>query len=276
MGDVKTNIRNISHPLGDADSRAQHEKRISWLEETDAPILPLASDYTPAHVVPPHRHSRAQLLYALTGTIEVMTEDGRWMVPPDHALWVPAGIEHSVISHGYVRMRSIYVTPGTVCGLPESSRVVGVTDLMRSLLVEAVKLPIHTEPDSRGGLIMALIEKEIPSLPEKPLGLPMPTEPRLATLCQEFLRAPSPHSTIDQWADTMAMSRRAFTRAFRRETGLSLSAWRQQASLFAALPRLAAGEPVTSVALDLGYESVPAFTTMFRRILGAPPSRYSW
>jgi AraC-like DNA-binding protein len=70
------------------------------------------------------------------------------------------------------------------------------------------------------------------------------------------------------------MSRRAFTRAFRRETGLSLSAWRQQACLFAALPRLARGEPVTSVALDLGYDSLPAFTTMFRRILGAPPSRY--
>ncbi|MNE86844.1 transcriptional activator FtrA [compost metagenome] len=70
------------------------------------------------------------------------------------------------------------------------------------------------------------------------------------------------------------MSRRAFTRAFRRETGLSLSVWRQQACLFAALPRLAAGEPVTSVALDLGYGSIPAFTTMFKRMLGAPPRSY--
>ena len=66
----------------------------------------------------------------------------------------------------------------------------------------------------------------------------------------------------------------SLTRAFRRETGLSLSTWRQQACLFTALPRLADGEAVTSVALDLGYESVAAFTTMFKRMLGAPPRGY--
>ena len=70
------------------------------------------------------------------------------------------------------------------------------------------------------------------------------------------------------------MSRRAFTRAFREATGLSLSIWRQQACLFTAVPRLADGEPVTSVALDLGYDSVAAFTTMFTRMLGASPRAY--
>ena len=47
-----------------------------------------------------------------------------------------------------------------------------------------------------------------------------------------------------------------------------------QACLFAALPRLAGGEAVTSVALDLGYENVAAFTTMFRRMLGKAPRNY--
>lgn len=70
------------------------------------------------------------------------------------------------------------------------------------------------------------------------------------------------------------MSRRSFTRHFQREIGVSLSVWRQQACLFAAVPRLSEGEPVTSVALDLGYDSVSAFTTMFRRMLGVPPKFY--
>ena len=42
----------------------------------------------------------------------------------------------------------------------------------------------------------------------------------------------------------------------------------------AAIPRLSAGESVTTVALDLGYDSVPAFTHMFRRMLGQPPKSY--
>lgn len=70
------------------------------------------------------------------------------------------------------------------------------------------------------------------------------------------------------------MSRRAFTRLFRREAGLSFAAWRQQACLVAALPRLLVGESVTSVAIDLGYGSPSTFTTMFKRILGAAPRRY--
>ncbi|MEN3165687.1 helix-turn-helix domain-containing protein [Tistrella mobilis] len=44
--------------------------------------------------------------------------------------------------------------------------------------------------------------------------------------------------------------------------------------LLEALPRLASGETVTNVALDLGYDSPSAFTAMFRRILGASPREY--
>ncbi len=55
---------------------------------------------------------------------------------------------------------------------------------------------------------------------------------------------------------------------------MSFAQWRQQACLLSALPRLAAGEPVTAVALDLGYDSPAAFATMFRRLAGVPPSRY--
>ena len=86
--------------------------------------------------------------------------------------------------------------------------------------------------------------------------------------------APVGHLNIDHWADAAGLSRRSFTRIFRRETGLSLSTWRQQACLMAALPRLSAGEAVTAVALDLGYDSVPAFTTMFCRMMGTPPKTY--
>ncbi|MGZ5985933.1 MAG: helix-turn-helix domain-containing protein [Caulobacteraceae bacterium] len=44
--------------------------------------------------------------------------------------------------------------------------------------------------------------------------------------------------------------------------------------MLAALPRLAAGEPVTTIALDLGYDSPAAFATMFKRLSGMQPSRY--
>ena len=255
-------------------SEEPHAKRIEWLERAVGPIVAKAIEYADGHVVPPHRHSRAQMIYALSGVVTVAMPGERWMVPPDHALWVPAGTEHSVTASGRVSMLSIYVKPGAVADLPTRGRVVELTGLMRSLMLEAVSLPQCYEPSSRAGLVMALILEEIPRLPVRPLGLSFPADLRMAALCHRFLEAPMPRADIDDWAEALAMSRRTFTRAFRRETGLSLSEWRQQACLFAALPRLAGGESVTSVALDLGYDSSSAFSTMFKRMTGVTPGRY--
>ena len=248
--------------------------RLAWLEGSDAPVVALATDFAEGHRVAPHSHNRAQLLHALTGVVMVTTPEGRWLVPPEHAMWLPAGTVHSVEMLGEVRMRSLYVARGAIADLPQRVRVVAMKPLVRDLLVEAVQIEPPVEPDTRDGLLLALLLKEIPALEERPLGLPLPGHQGLAALCRDFLRHPSPHDTIDDWAGRVGMSRRTFTRTFLRETGLSHAAWRRQACLFAALPRLAGGEAITSVALDLGYESVPAFTTMFRRTLGASPRAY--
>jgi AraC-like DNA-binding protein len=71
------------------------------------------------------------------------------------------------------------------------------------------------------------------------------------------------------------MGRRTLTRRFRQETGVSLVAWRQHVRLLESLSRLSMGQPVTNVALDVGYESLSAFTTVFQKTFGVPPSRYA-
>jgi len=79
---------------------------------------------------------------------------------------------------------------------------------------------------------------------------------------------------LDEWADIAGMGRRTFTRCFRKETGMSFATWRQNVRLIEALSRLALGETVTRVALDVGYNSPSAFAAMFRRAFGVPPSHY--
>ncbi|MEZ5805355.1 MAG: helix-turn-helix transcriptional regulator [Rhizobiaceae bacterium] len=251
-----------------------HARRLDWLERSHGALVAIPAVYPDGLHVPMHRHSRAQLLQALHGVVMVMTNAGRWMVPPDHAMWIPAGIEHAVDILGDVEMHSIYAEPGALSGPMQKLRVVEVTDFVRSLIVEVSREAERDAGSQRFGLLSALLLHEIPNLREVPLALPLPTEPKLAALCQAFVRNPSSRAAIEDWADQLGMSRRTFTRNFHRQTNLSLSTWRQQACIFAALPRLAEGQPVTRVALDLGYDSVPAFTTMFRRMTGISPRRY--
>ena len=69
-------------------------------------------------------------------------------------------------------------------------------------------------------------------------------------------------------------SARILARLFQAETGMSSRAWHQQLRLQRALQMLAGSRTVTSVALERVYDSPSAFITMFRRTLGASPTRY--
>lgn len=243
-------------------------------EHIARPLIAIGNDYPPAFELAPHRHRRAQLLYAAKGVVSVSTPDGAWAAPPERAVWIPGGVEHAVTMVGAVSTRSVLMAPEAAPGRGNRCQVLAVSTLLRSLLIAAVDLPEEYELDGRDGLVMALLAKEIELAPVVPLAVPFPQNPALAARCNAFLAQPDANATIDDWASGLGYGRRAFTRAFRRETGMSFQVWRQQACLLSALPRLAAGEPVTTIAIDLGYESPAAFTTMFKRLTGIPPSRY--
>lgn len=251
-----------------------HLRSLAWMERSNADVLVRSAELPGGYVVPAHSHRRAQFLCVVTGVVVVATMRGRWMIPPGHALLIPRGLDHSVEMYSDVTMRSVYVFSAEgLAGSPEPT-VLEVTALARHLLDEAVRSPTDDGDARRAELVMALLMDEIGRLSARPLGLPFPAHPRLAALCRAFVDGPAADAKIDDWARQLAMSRRSFTRLFREETGVSFSTWRQQAAIFACLPKLAGGMPVTQVALEAGYDSVPAFTTMFRRMLGTPPKLY--
>src|SRR6202166_3399119 len=55
-----------------------------------------------------HMHREAQLVYAARGTMQVTTPKGRWLVPPDRAVWVPARSEHAIDVLADIEMRTLY------------------------------------------------------------------------------------------------------------------------------------------------------------------------
>jgi AraC-like DNA-binding protein len=237
-------------------------------------VVGVGNEYPASFELKLHTHRRGQLLHAAKGVIAVSTPHGAWVAPPERAVWIPEGTPHTTRTVGSVSTQSVMIAPGISASLGRTCRVIGVSPLLAVLLSEAVALPLAYDEEGRDGQVMRLLVMEIEHAPVMPLAVPFPAHSRLATLCQAFLERPDARSLIDDWADALAMNRRTFTRLFRRETGMSFVQWRQQACLAVALPLLAAGERVTSVALDLGYDSPASFSTMFRRALGVPPTRH--
>jgi AraC-like DNA-binding protein len=248
--------------------------RAQEIEAVPRPVTAVGNDYPAGHVHPAHRHRRSQLLFAEWGTMLVQTATGAWMVPAHQGIWIPAGLTHSITMLSDVATRSVYLEDGAAAGMAKQCQVLGISPLLRQLLIEAVDLPAEYDPLLRAGKIMSLLIDEIHAAPVLPLSLPLPTEKRLAQRCRRFLERPTARDTLELWSGELGLSRRTFTRLFRRETGLGFAAWQRRACLLSALPRLLGGERVTTIAYDLGYSSPAAFSVMFRQLVGVAPNAY--
>jgi len=244
------------------------------LEALPQAVVAFRRDLEDGQRIAPHRHRRAQLVYASRGVMTVTTSDGAFVVPPQRAVWMPGGREHQIDARGAVAMRTVYVESDAAPGLPKQVCVLHVTPLLRELILAAVKAPQPYEPESPESRLMDVILDQIRALPAAPLSLPMPRDRRLRRITEALRADPADARGLEAWAREAGASARTLARLFRTETGMSFGAWRQQVRLLRALEKLAAGEAVTSVAFDLGYESPSAFIAMFRRNLGASPTRY--
>jgi AraC-like DNA-binding protein len=254
------------------------------LEAADSPLL-VAVTLAEAmpRVTASHRHARGQLFGAVQGLLSVGVDmqvqagtapsAGQWVVPASHALWVPPQHAHSLHSHGAFHGWSAYIAEDACAALPTQPCLLRTSGLLREAVARAATW--GTAPlDAAQQRIAQVVMDEIRTLPHEPFGLPMPQEARLLRLARALADAPGDTRSLEAWADWAAMAPRTLTRRFAAETGFSFSDWRQRARLMRALELLAARTPVTTVALELGYDNVSAFIAMFRRAMGTTPSQY--
>lgn len=243
-------------------------------QDVARPVAALADEYPPNSYDPPRSHERGRLVYAVSGVLVCTTRDATFVVPPQRALWVPSGVVHEARTRGHVSLRTLCLDDTAATGLPRACLTLEVSTLLRELIVEATRIPIEYDVDSRDGRVMALIVDEIRAARRTPLHVPMPRHEQLVRICHAILRDPAQNDVLDEWAVAAGMSRRTFTRIFRNETGVTFATWRQNVRLIEAMSRLSTGKSVTAVAFDVGYSSPSAFTAMFRRAFGVPPTQY--
>jgi AraC-like DNA-binding protein/quercetin dioxygenase-like cupin family protein len=260
---------------------------------TPTPARPLRAKIhhltTDQHVLP-HSHPWGQLAFSTTGVTRLTVDHGSYLVPPSRALWIPPNVEHAVTVVEDATLLTLYLhQPRGRCGpgtLPAAEqvpwrecRVMEVTELLRALVVQ-----MDVTPDGGGGLtadalkrerlLTALALDELRRAPALRLGVALPRDKRLRTLCQAVLADPARHRTLEDWARDAGASPRTMARLFRDELGVSFGQWRQQVFLSRALGMAAEGRQMAEIAGELGYASASAFTAMVRRSVGLPPRRF--
>jgi AraC-like DNA-binding protein len=226
-----------------------------------------------------HMHREAQLVYAARGTMQVTTPKGRWLVPPDRAVWVPARLEHAIDVLADIDMRTLYF------GLAWLKREAPSDSLDTEFVVRVSQLLHQTilalfdgrnDPD-RTELLVRLAVLELHQAEDSTTFIPLPHEPRCRRAADIVLGDPTGSHEIETLARAVGTSVRTLSRLFSSETQLSFKSWCQRARIAAAIEKLSmeANVSVKQLAADLGYASVPAFSHAFRQVTGKTPTGFA-
>jgi AraC-like DNA-binding protein len=226
-----------------------------------------------------HMHREAQLVYAAQGTMQVTTPEGRWLVPPDRAVWVPALLEHSIDVLADIQMRTLYFDVAWLSREKRSASLAAEFVVRVSPLLHQAILALFDAGSGRERieLLIRLVMLELHQAEDSATFMPLPHEPRCRRAADIVLGDPAGSHEIETLAREVGTSARTLSRLFSSETQLSFKSWRQRARIAAAIERLSmeASLPVKQLASELGYASVPAFSHAFRQVTGKTPTEFA-
>ena len=223
-----------------------------------------------------HAHSRHQLMYAFSGTLRLEADNGLYLLPPQRAAWIPAGVRHRTTLHN-VRSGSVFFAPSLVATDSGGVRIISAAPIVREMVCYALRWPPSRDPDDgladayfrTLGMLCAEWVRE-----EMPFRLPAARTEQVAR-GMEYTLNNLESAAIEDAAGAAALSARQFRRRFGEETGV---AWRQflyQARMLRAMELLV--EPranITAVAYEVGFNSLSAFAKGFTRFTGQTPSEF--
>ncbi|WP_245722141.1 AraC family transcriptional regulator [Nocardia crassostreae] len=218
-----------------------------------------------------HEHPQHQIAWAAQGVITVEVGDGRWVLPPTRALWIPGGVRHRTGTYEGAVMRGIYLDPARTPVAFARPTMLRVSRLLHDLFDH---LTADTTTPAQRERAEAVIFDLLTPVDVVPLGAPLPEDPRARQVAAILLSDPADPRTLTELATAAATSPRTLSRAFLADTGITFAHWRTHIRLAASLPLLAANLPLSRIAERVGYATPSAYVAAFHREVGISPGRY--
>jgi AraC-like DNA-binding protein len=224
-----------------------------------------------------HSHEVHQIEYALGGVVEVETASAHYLLPPQQAAWIPAGLEHQATMNPDVRTVAVMFDPRLVAGGGDRARILAVSPLIREMMIYALRWPIDRPAgdevsDAFFRTLANLVSEALDH--EAPLSLPTSDHPIVAA-AMTYTKAHLASVTAADVARAVSVSERTLRRLFQDTLGLSWRTYLLHARMLRAMGLLAArGQSVQETSTTVGFDSLSAFTRAFTQFCGETPSIY--
>ena len=251
----------------------------SELEENQDSIFCHHTVTNESHV-PPHIHNRGQLIYSEGGRMYITVDQKMWYLPARHYMWIPAGKEHSIdLSSPATFLWNIYFTTWkNEDAFFQKAAVYPVNNLLLELIYFSKNWYGHItrENESRYALLSG-IKAVLPEISKHPLpfDLPIPNNPRLKKITAYLQANLADNLILPEVAAGFEMSESTFTRLFKKELKMSFISYLCTLRIIRAIELLSQkNASIKEICFEVGYESVPTFSNIFKKVVGVRPSVY--
>jgi AraC-like DNA-binding protein len=223
-----------------------------------------------------HSHDLHQIQYAFQGVVEVQTKSAHYILPPQKAVWIPAGLAHQTTLRR-VRTMSVFFDPSMAPDAEGRARVLAVAPIFREMIVYAARWPIDRPAsdqvaDSYFSTLAQLVFEWLDY--ETPFSVPTSTDPLIAAI-MGYTNSHLDQLSIHELCRAIGVSERTLRRRFQADTGITWRQYLQQTRLLSAMALLTERDRgVLDVASTVGFESASAFTRAFTQYTGETPSVY--
>jgi len=229
-----------------------------------------------------HRHPYHQVEYALRGEAEGETPTGHYLVPPQQAIWIPAGLPHLTTLFDVTSV-SVFFEPSMLPGPDDRARVLAAAPVIREMIAYGVRWPIERpESDVTADAYFDVLARLVLDWldEEAPLWLPTTADPVIADVIA-FTDTHLASATASDVCRAVGLSERTLRRRFVAATGMTWRTYLLQSRLLRAMTLLADGtggpggsRTILDVATAVGFDSPSAFTRAFQGLTGERPSAY--
>lgn len=228
-----------------------------------------------------HSHEVHQIEYAVHGVVEVETDAAHYLLPPQQAAWIPAGLEHQAVMNPDVKTVAVMFDPSLIPDAGNRARIIAVSPLVREMMLYALRWPIdrgdgaaddETVSDTFFRTLAALVSEALDH--EAPLSLPTSDHPIVAAALA-YTKAHLDAVTTDDVARAVAVSERTLRRLFADTVGMPWRTYLLHARMLRAMALLAApDQSVQEASSTVGFDSLSSFSRAFTQFCGETPSAY--
>ncbi|MFD8570538.1 helix-turn-helix domain-containing protein [Streptomyces sp. NPDC059639] len=218
----------------------------------------------------PHSHPVHELVWVRGGTLTSRVEDRVFTVSEGHGLWMPAGVAHGGRATAGAQFHDAFFAPDHTPFAFGEPTAIAMTPLLESLLTHLARTDLDAAARARAEAVVFDVLR--PS--ERQFTLQLPNDTRIDPIAEALLDDPGDGRSLEEWAQSLGISDRTVTRAFRHATGLSFAQWRQMLRAHRALTLLSEGFDVLTVSEVLGYAQPSSFIAAFRRSMGTTPGAF--